>query len=192
MKENSTSNEEMGMFWANNRSNAFMSQSAVTVHTFVMNAFRETKTSSASEMDRMKQWLLKQKQTQVWESTHATIDAIFALLSNGTDWLASSGESVVKLNDKVVEPENKELGTGYFKESWTGSDISKDMGKVSITKSDEGPAWGALYWQYYEDSDKITAQKGELSIDKKLRRRGCGERKISCSGNGKRTNPSRR
>jgi uncharacterized protein (DUF427 family) len=42
------------------------------------------------------------------------------------------------------------------------------MGKVNITKSDDGPAWGALYWQYYEDLDKITKQTGELNIDKKL------------------------
>ncbi|WP_255491179.1 alpha-2-macroglobulin [Dysgonomonas sp. 520] len=167
LREHATTNDEMGMFWANNRSSAFMSQSAVSVHSFIMDAFKETN-APASEMDGMKQWLLKQKQTQVWESTHATIDAVQALLSTGSDWFASDGESVVKVAKKTVEPENKELGTGYFKETWNKGEITKDMGKVSINKSGNGVAWGALYWQYYEDLDKITAQSGELNVDKKL------------------------
>jgi len=167
IREHATGNEEMGMFWANNTSHVFMSQSAVAVHTFLMQAFKETN-APQSEMDQLKQWLLKQKQTQVWESTHATIDAIYALLSTGSDWLASSGDSKITIGKQTVEPQNKELGTGYIKEAWTTSQISKDMGKVQIQKPDNGPAWGALYWQYYKDLDKITSQKGELSVDKKL------------------------
>ncbi|MFV0467399.1 MAG: alpha-2-macroglobulin family protein [Dysgonomonas sp.] len=167
LREHATTNEEMGMFWANNTSHAFMSQSAVTVHSFIMDAFETTKASDA-EMDKMKQWLLKQKQTQAWESTHATIDAISALLSTGSNWFADSGQSAIKIGNQEIKPQNKTLGTNYFKESWTGVEIKKDMGKVNIQKSDNGPAWGTLYWQYFEDLDKITLQKGELNVDKKL------------------------
>lgn len=167
IREHATVNDEMGMFWANNASSAFMSNSAVTVHSFIMEAFQETK-ASANDMDLMKQWLLKQKQTQVWESTHATIDAIYALLSTGSDWFASTGESKIFVNNKEIESKNKELGTGYIKESWSGDQILNQMGNVKIEKSGDGPAWGAMYWQYYEDLNKITTQKGELNIDKKL------------------------
>lgn len=167
LREHATISDEMGMFWANNTNHVFMSQSAVAVHTFLMEAFKETN-APRSEMDLMKQWLLKQKQTQAWESTHATIDAIYALLSTGSDWLASSGDSKIVIGNHMVQPENKESGTGYMKESWSASEITRDMGKVQIEKPDSGPAWGALYWQYYEDLNKITSQKGELSIDKKL------------------------
>ena len=167
IREHATTNEEMGMFWANNTSHVFMSQSAVAVHTFIMDAFRETK-APTNETDMMKQWLLKQKQTQVWESTHATIDAIYALLSTGSDWLASLGESRITVGKQSVEPENKDLGTGYFKESWSASEIKPDMSKVKIEKTDNGPAWGSLYWQYYENLDKITGQSGELNVSKKI------------------------
>lgn len=167
LREHATINDEMGMFWANNRSTAFMSNSAVTVHSFIMEAFQETK-ASAKDMDLMKQWLLKQKQTQVWESTHATIDAIYALLSTGNDWFTSDGESKVYVNNQLIEQKNIELGTGYIKQSWAGDQISASMGNVKIEKSGDGPAWGAMYWQYYENLDKITTQKGELNIDKKL------------------------
>lgn len=167
IREHATINEEMGMFWANNTNRVFMGQSAVAVHTFIMDAFKETN-APANEMDMMKQWLLKQKQTQVWESTHATIDAIYALLNTGSDWLANSGESKITVGKQTVEPENKELGTGYFKESWSANEIKPEMGKVRIEKTDNGPAWGALYWQYYEDLDKITGQSGELNVNKKI------------------------
>ncbi len=167
IREHATTNDEMGMFWANNRSTAFMSGSAVSVHSFVMDAFRETK-APAKDMDLMKQWLLKQKQTQVWESTHATIDAIYALLSTGNDWFASKGGSNVFVNKQLVDSQSKELGTDYIKQSWTADQMSAPMGNVKIEKSGDGPAWGAMYWQYYEDLDKITTQKGELNIDKKL------------------------
>ena len=36
------------------------------VHTFIMDAFREAG-AETDEMDEMKRWLLKQKQTQLWE-----------------------------------------------------------------------------------------------------------------------------
>jgi hypothetical protein len=39
---------------------------------------------------------------------------------------------------------------------------------VKVTKSGEGVAWGALYWQYFEDLDKITPAQTPLKIEKQL------------------------
>ena len=38
-REHATRSDELGMYWANNRASVFMSSSAVTVHTFIMDAF---------------------------------------------------------------------------------------------------------------------------------------------------------
>lgn len=167
LRERASTNEEMGMFWANNNNNVFMSQSSVVTHTFLMNAFKETNASS-KEMDNMKLWLLKQKQTQVWESTHATVDAIYALLSTGSDWFSNDSNVSIKVDDKPINISNKELGTGYIKQTWEKNDMSSQMGNISITKAGNGPSFGAMYWQYFEDLNKISKQKGELNIDKKL------------------------
>lgn len=167
LREHATINDEMGMFWANNEIRSFMGQSAVTVHTFLMDAFKNANASD-DEMDRMKQWLLKQKQTQLWESTHATIDAIYALLSAGNDWFAASGNSKITINDRILDTKSSVPGVDYIKQSWSGSDITSGMGRVSISKTSEGPSWGTMYWQYYEDLDKVTDQKGVLNVDKKL------------------------
>ncbi len=164
-REHATITDEMGMFWRNNAQNAFMSMSAVCTHTFIMEAFRVAGADDA-EMDNMKRWLLKQKQTQLWESTHATIDAIYALLSTGSDWFSTEGKSVITIADKVVEPEKTELGTGYFKTSWQQTEIRPEMGRVKIEHQSNGSAWGALYWQYFEDLDNITKTDASLNIEK--------------------------
>lgn len=166
-REHATRSEEQGMYWANNRAHVFMSQSAVSVHTFIMDAFRAGG-AKVEEMDEMKRWLLKQKQTQLWETTHATADAVYALLSSGSDWFAVEGETTISLGKLRVEPENKELGSGYFKESWSRTEITPEMGKVTVEHRGGGPAWGALYRQYFEDMDKIEKTDASLDIGKQL------------------------
>ena len=42
------------------------------------------------------------------------------------------------------------------------------MGEVTVTHHGATPAWGALYWQYYEEMDKITKADGSLDIEKQL------------------------
>ena len=116
----------------------------------------------------MNRWLLKQKQTQLWESTHATMDAVYALLSTGSDWFSSSGETVIQVGEHRLEPESRERGTGYIKESWEGTEIEPEMGRVTGSHEGTSPAWGAFYWQYYEEMDKITKTDGSLDIEKQL------------------------
>lgn len=166
-REHAIRSEEMGMHWANNRAQVFMSQSAVSVHTFIMDAFRAGGAKTA-EMDEMKRWLLKQKQTQLWETTHATADAVYALLSTGSDWFTTEGETTVSLGKFRVEPKDKELGSGYFKESWSRTEINPEMGKVTVAHKGNTPAWSALYWQYFEELDKIGKTDGSLDIEKQL------------------------
>lgn len=168
IREHAVKNEKLGMYWVNIESNVFMSMSAVSTHTFIMNALEENGATD-KEMDMMKRWLINQKQTQMWSSTHATIDAISAILTTGSDWFADNSASTdITVGGKKVELDQQELGTGYIKESWNKNEITNDMGKVTISTSTQLPAYGALYWQYYEDLSKIETQKGELNIDKEL------------------------
>lgn len=166
-REHATINEDMGMYWANNRAQVFMSQSAVSVHTFIMQAFKDAGATN-EEMDNMKRWLLKQKQTQQWESTHATIDAIYALLSTGSDWFTTDGETTITVGNIAVDNSSKEVGTGYIKESWNRTEITPQMGNVNISQKGNTPAWGALYLQYFEDLDKIDSSDASLNVNKQL------------------------
>lgn len=167
IKENAV-NDKLGMYWANSRGNVFLSMSAVSIHTFIMDALQEAG-ATKEEMNQMKRWLLNQKRTQVWETTHASIDAINALLSTGSDWFTGeTAPATIKVGGQKIEPEKKDLGTGYFKQTWDKSEIKNNMAKVEVKTSSSEPAFGGLYWQYYENLDKITSQKGDLNIEKLL------------------------
>ena len=167
IKEHSVSKKEMGTYWPNNTARVFLSQSAVSIHVFLMEALKANG-ATTEEMDNMKRWLVKQKQAQIWGTTHATIDAIGALMTEGSNWFESDAVPTIKVGQNVVKPESKELGTGYFKTSWSKAEITADMATVTIHSEDSKPAYGALYWQYYEDLDKITKQDGSLNINKEL------------------------
>ncbi|NNL83147.1 MAG: alpha-2-macroglobulin, partial [Winogradskyella sp.] len=123
--------------------------------------------------DNLKVWLLKNKQTNRWQTTKATTEAVYALLLQGSDWLSITEAVDVKVGDITVTPNDLEnvkveAGTGYFKTSWTGDAITSNMATVNITKKNEGIALGAMYWQYFEDLDKISSADTPLQLKKKL------------------------
>ena len=167
LREHASRSQESGMYWANLKTSAFMFQSATCIHAFIMEAFSESG-ASAKEMDEMKLWLLKQKQVQHWESVPATVNAIYILLKTGSNWLDNKESVTIQWGNQTVDTRNSELGTGYIKETLVTEAITSDKARIEITKKDEGPAWGALYWQYYEETDKIRSSKTGLNVEKSL------------------------
>jgi len=66
-----------------------------------------------------------------------------------------------------------EAGTGYFKQIIDGPFIKPEMGNITVnvqTKQnvESSVSWGAAYWQYFEDMDKITTASTPLQLTKKL------------------------
>lgn len=171
LKEKALHSEEMGMYWKLERG-WFWYQAPVETQAMLIEAFNEAAHDQAS-VNEMKIWLLKQKQTQDWKTTRATTEACYALLKTGSDWLSDDTPVIIKVGSQTVDPSKMpdvkvEAGTGYFKTSWTGSDIKPEMATVTLEKKNEGVSWGALYWQYFEQLDKITSAETPLKLNKKL------------------------
>tara|TARA_R110001583_G_scaffold87485_2_gene228151 strand:+ start:1570 stop:7686 length:6117 start_codon:yes stop_codon:yes gene_type:complete len=172
LKENSISSEEMGMYWEENTASWFWYQAPIETQALLIEVFSEIENDIA-KVDELKVWLLKNKQTNSWRTTKATTEAVYALLLQGSDWLSINKTVEVTVGNQKIEPlklENVkiEAGTGYFKTSWNGNEITPEMAKVIISKKDKGIAWGSLYWQYFEDLDKITSAETPLKLNKKL------------------------
>jgi hypothetical protein len=112
------------------------------------------------------------KQVQNWPTTKATTDACYALLMGGADWLVSDRTVEVYLNEQRVDPKAMgaavEAGTGYFKVAWGKDEVKPEMGAVRVVNGNPGPAWGALYWQYFEQLDTITPHETPLRLEKEL------------------------
>ncbi len=172
LKENAISNDELGMYWKSNTASWYWYQAPIETQALLIEAFSEID-NDITIIDELKVWLLKNKQTNRWKTTKATTEAVYALLLQGTDWLEVTDFVDITMGDTVIDPlqledSKVEAGTGYFKTSWTGSEITPQLAEVQLSKKTEGIAWGALYWQYFEDLDKITSAETPLKLKKKL------------------------
>ena len=179
LKENSITNDELGMYWKANTSSWYWYQAPIETQALIIEAFAEAGTSLQTEkentedVDNLKIWLLKNKQTNKWETTKATADVIYALLLQGSDWLAVDDMVDVTVGNEQItsttlEEVKVEAGTGYYKLNWSGSEIQPKQAEVTLSKKGDGIAWGGLYWQYFEDLDKITSAETPLKLSKKL------------------------
>lgn len=172
LEENSIVSEELGMYWKANSSSWYWYQAPIETQALLIEAFSEIK-KDVKTVDNLKIWLLKNKQTNQWKTTKATTDAIYALLLQGNDWLSVSEAVDILVGGEKIAPQKLEnvkveAGTGYFKTSWNEKEITPKMAEVKISKKGEGIAWGALYWQYFEDLDKITSAETPLKLKKQV------------------------
>src|SRR5690606_25137778 len=117
-------------------------------------------------------WLLRNKQTSDWKTTTATANAAYALLIGGNAFTDQSEQVTIEVGGKVINPADfgaaVEAGTGYFQTSWTGKEVSADLGKIKVTRNTEGFSYGAMYWQYYESMEKVTSAETSLKLKKQL------------------------
>ncbi|MFD0834205.1 MG2 domain-containing protein [Mariniflexile aquimaris] len=182
LKENSITSDELGMYWKANTNSWHWYQAPIETQALLIEAFSEIDPDSHRDdtitIDNLKIWLLKNKQTNQWKTTKATTEAVYALLLQGSDWLSVTDAVEVVIGNQKIEPSNPdsnreenvkvEAGTGYYKTSWSASEIKPDMATVTLTKKGNGIAWGGLYWQYFEDLDKISSAETPLKLKKKL------------------------
>jgi len=172
VKEFAIIDDELGMFWKDNIAGYYWYEAPIETQALLIEMFHEV-ADDQEAVDEAKIWLLKNKQTNDWKTTKATVEAVYALLLQGTEWLADSEICEITMGGKVIDPKQLddteiEAGTGYFKTSWSGDEIKPDMGKISVKNTNDVIAWGAVYWQYFEDLDKITPAETPLKLEKKL------------------------
>jgi hypothetical protein len=175
LRQTSVKHPEMGMYWKDNISGYRWHEAPVETQSLLVEAFHEI-AHDREAVEEMKLWLLKQKQTQDWKTTKATAEACYALLLTGNDILSNTKMAMVSVGDIPVDPAQRpdirvEAGTGYYKTHWNANEIRPEMGKVRVSNPNEGAAWGAVYWQYFERMDQITAAKTQISVTKELYRK---------------------
>jgi uncharacterized protein YfaS (alpha-2-macroglobulin family) len=173
--ENASTDTKLGMYWKNSPA-YFWYQSPVEHQSMMIAFFSEVGNGNYSkELNDMRTWLLLNKQTNNWRTTIATADACYALLLNGSDWLNNEKQVVIRLGNYTAASnlQQTEAGTGYFKKRIDGKIVNEQMGDiyVSVRSNDpknSSPSWGAVYWQYFEDMDKISSAGSPLSLSKQL------------------------
>jgi len=167
--ETSQQSKEMGMYWPKNQLGYFWYQNPVETQSLLIELFTEA--GKTREVEEMKIWLLRNKQTNNWKTTTATAQACYALLLRGENWLQPNGKTMLFLGGKNLydlKPDlNTDAGTGYLKTSWQNEQIKPELGKVEVKNESTVISWGALYWQYLERLDKISSAKNSISLERK-------------------------
>lgn len=171
LKDIALISDEMGMYWKDNVSGYYWHQAPIETQALMIEAFDEVSQDLAS-VEEMKVWLLKNKQTNDWKTTRATTMAVYALFMRGTDLLTDDDVVDIYIGDRDIKKFNENLqteaGTGYFKHTFNSEEIQPIYGDVRVVRKKPGVSWGALYWQYFEDLDKITPSETPLKLKKQL------------------------
>lgn len=169
LRENAIHDKELGMYWKEINSSYWWYEAPVESMSVLIECFREVATSEA-DVDDMKLWLLKNKQTSHWKTTKATADACYALLLNGSYWPASQPEVSISLGGKpLLFTHDAEAGTGYVKQEIEGKQVQAAMGSIDVeVNGGKGITWGAVYWQYFEKLDNITSSETPLQLKKTM------------------------
>ena len=170
LREFSLYDEEMGMYWKF-ESGYRWNEAPIEAQAQLIATFSDLG-APASEIASMQRWLLKQKQTQNWETTRATTDAVYAIIRNDLKMLTRAGDVVVVVGDTTLvagaNTPGSEAATGYIKQVWERNEASGNLGEVSVQSENDNPTWGAVYWQYYEEQDKVTPAATPLEIEKEI------------------------
>jgi uncharacterized protein YfaS (alpha-2-macroglobulin family) len=170
LKENSITNEELGMYWKTNSQGYYWYQSPIETQAQLIEAFSEITTDEAA-IENMKLWLLNQKRVQNWSTTKATSDAVYAFLRTGKNMLSNAPDVVIQVGEKqiVSSSEKMEAGTGYFKTIIPGNSVKPSMGDIKVKvqgNSGSGISWGAVHWQYFDDMDKVKSAATPLKLSR--------------------------
>ncbi len=178
LKERSLKSEEMGIYWKY-PSGYWWYTAPIETHSLMIEVFNDVAKDKAF-VEELKVWLLKNKQTNHWKTTKATASAVYALLLTGDNWLLESTPLDISFSDgsptasgwlnKIKVGQVKaEAGTGYFKTNFGSEEIEKGLAKIKVRNPNNVASWGAAYWQYFEQLDKITTfAETPLSLKKQV------------------------
>ncbi|MBF8456648.1 hypothetical protein IV494_05575 [Kaistella sp. G5-32] len=168
LKETSTESETQGIYWKQNLNDWGWYNSKTVNHAGALEAFNKLTPTDETFIEEMKIWLITQKEVNSWGSSRGTAEVIFTILNSGKSWTSSESDkaTIIWGGKELTNPDTK--ATGYVKSTLKGEDIDKKLGTVTVTKPGPGIVQGGLFWQYYEDLDKIKSSESYLSITKEL------------------------
>lgn len=166
LREYATTSPEKGMWWAQLNGMRFWSLDKVGMTSIILDAFAETE-PKAADIDRIRQWLILQKQNCDWGNSVITSQVIASILSSGTKWTVNPAGTVIRVADNIIEPANKETATGTFT-----APIARYLAKpaeLTIDRQANYPSFGAVVTLREATMSELRpAACDQLSIGKSL------------------------
>ncbi|ULQ52822.1 alpha-2-macroglobulin family protein [Flavihumibacter fluvii] len=174
LEQSAIIHDELGMYWKDNVAAYYWQDAPIETQALLIEAFSAIRGNDKT-VGALKTWLLRNKQTNHWTSTKSTADACYALLLKGDNWLEAEPVVSVQLGtNTTVRADKTEAGSGYYQKQIPGTGVFPEMGKITLNvqqaqgANTQQPVWGAVYWQYFESLEKITASAGPLRLKKQV------------------------
>lgn len=166
LKDRARKSDEFGMFYNENVNGFLWHENNIETQAIIVEAFQEM--GMKDEVEELKIWLVKNRQSNRWSTTKATTEACYAMFLCGNKIKADEPLCKIIIGGKAAHTQDAEAGTGYFKQSWQGHEMNKSMAKITVSNPNDHISYGAVYRQYFEDLDKVVAADNKLQIDKKM------------------------
>lgn len=148
-----------GYHFPSNRSESLRTQVGA------MQLFARNEVNEPQRVESMKLWLLAQKQNRIWQTTPETVEAIYALLANGTNLLAPSGEVALYLGDSLQSGRQE----NYLLSPISSQLITANKGEFRLVNQSTAPTYATLYRQWMAPFASLPAGKeSELQVKKEL------------------------
>ncbi|MBQ5403599.1 MAG: hypothetical protein IIU11_04420 [Bacteroidales bacterium] len=164
-KNNAQNSEEFGMYYSKNLNGYHWYNSPVETQAMIIESFAEF--GFSHEVEELKIWLIKNKQTNSWKSSRATTEAVYALLMNGEKLSVSEQPCTIKIGGEVLSEVASE-GSAYVKKAYPKEEISSNLTQIEVVNPNNHIAYGACYLQYFEEYQNVKATANGLTLKKEI------------------------
>ncbi len=155
---------ERGM-WYDNLKSSWDGYNKLISTAQVLEAYNEI-SPDAPQIDRLRQWLLIQRQTEDWGATLETAEVVYAILSSGSDWMVDSDPARILINGKEQTISKRDALTGSFVIPLDSDDVT-----VEVIKSSGHQAWGGILSRMIVPiADVKPFSESDISISKRVLR----------------------
>ncbi len=145
-------------------------------HIATMRAMMSTRkdfNDTDAYLNDMQIWLLRQKESQKWNSLINTIKAVDILLSLSPDTTFHEPvKPTVVVGGAELPITNQTAGIGYSKEPVPETMVAEVMRDkrptVTVTKHSPGISWGCVYGQSLEQLDRMEQNGQSLTIERRF------------------------
>ena len=177
--EHTVHKEGMGTYFDTDRAQMSWNAYRIPTQAAAIEAMVQFYSSTDERLQQMCLWLMQAKRTQMWPTSRATTDALFALLINAKKtstvrnlsedtplyYTLRKGNNILAVNAKSQATEPK--GVGYFRQSFDNpKQLSAD--NIQIRKTGSGLAWGAVFAQYTVPASDVKATGKGLFVERRF------------------------
>lgn len=167
LKETSVQSETQGVYWKQNLNDWGWYNVKTVNHAGALEAFQKLQPQDMNFIEEMKIWLITQKEVNSWDTSRSTAEVIYTILNSGKSWTtAESDKAEITWGGKQLQPQTQ--ATGYVKQVVVSDQLNRDLSTVTVKKTGPGVVQGGVFWQYYEDLDKIKSSENYVSVVKEL------------------------